>query len=175
MRADILLLACQSVTVKPSGRHQQHAESTARVASDAVELLEVLWGRSLSGPISASQLRALFILEHNDGINLRTLAKAMDSSPPSVSRLCDRLAAMGMIDRTPSPTSRRELRLHLSKSGRALMDELRTRRVQDLEQVLARMPTGKRQELLEGLSAFRDAAQDELFGETKPEGEARTA
>jgi DNA-binding MarR family transcriptional regulator len=172
VQADILRQACQSVTVNPSEREQQRADA-ARVASDAVELLEVLWGRAVTGPVSASQLRAMFILEQNDGINLRTLAGAMDSTPPSVSRLCDRLEAMGAIERTPSPASRREVRLHLSKSGLALMDELRARRVEELQRVLARMPSGKRQALVRGLEAFRDAAHDELRGET--DGDARTA
>jgi DNA-binding MarR family transcriptional regulator len=158
--------------VNPSEREQQHADA-ARVASDAVELLEVLWGRALTGPVSASQLRAMFILEHNDGINLRTLAGSMDSTPPSVSRLCDRLEAMGMIERSPSPASRREVRLHLSKSGHAFMAELRTRRIQELQTVMARMPSGTRQALVRGLEAFRDAAHDELHGST--DGDARTA
>ncbi|MER6300577.1 MarR family transcriptional regulator [Kitasatospora sp. NPDC001539] len=135
-----------------------------------------MWGRALTGPVSASQLRAIFILEHSDGINLRTLAEAMDSSPPSVSRLCDRLEAMGMVERTPSPTSRREVRLHLSKTGRALVDELRARRIQELQRVLTRMPAGKRQALLQGLEAFRDAAVGELYEADAQSNEAaRTA
>ncbi len=173
VQADIPGQACQSVTVDPSELEQQPRTDAARIASDAVELLEVLWGRALAGPVSSSQLRAMFILEHNDGINLRTLAGTMDSTPPSVSRLCDRLEAMGMIERTPSPASRREVRLHLSKSGHAVLGELRTRRVQELQSVLARMPSGKRQALVRGLEAFRDAAYDELHGETN--GDARTA
>ncbi|MFE2434785.1 MarR family transcriptional regulator, partial [Streptomyces sp. NPDC059409] len=58
-------------------------DEVARVTSTAVELLEVLWGRASTAPASVSQLRVLFILEHHEGINLRTRAGALASPPPS--------------------------------------------------------------------------------------------
>ncbi|MFD5544011.1 hypothetical protein ACFWIJ_40990, partial [Streptomyces sp. NPDC127079] len=48
----------------------------------AVELLEVLWGRASTAPASPSQMRVLLMLEHQDGINLRTLADSLASTPP---------------------------------------------------------------------------------------------
>lgn len=44
----------------------------AHVTLTAVELLEVLWGRASTAPASPSQMRVLLMLEHQDGINLRT-------------------------------------------------------------------------------------------------------
>jgi len=82
-------------------------QEVARVTSEAAELLEVLWGRASTAPVSASQLRVLFILEHNEGINLRTLADALGSTPPSTSRLCDRLQAVGFVERRVAVMSRR--------------------------------------------------------------------
>ncbi len=128
------------------------------MASVAAELLEVLWGRASTAPVSSSQLRVLLILEHNDGINLRTLAEALGSTPPSVSRLCDRLQAVGFVERTPSTTSRRELELHLSSRGSAFLRDLRSRREQELRTVIAQMPAGKRSALMDGLEAFCAAA-----------------
>lgn len=78
----------------------------ARVTSTATELLEVLWGRASTAPVSASQLRVLLILDHDEGINLRTLAGALGSTPPSTSRLCDRLEAVGFVRRQVAATSR---------------------------------------------------------------------
>ncbi|MET9041934.1 MarR family transcriptional regulator [Streptomyces sp. NPDC004362] len=134
----------------------------ARVTSEAAELLEVLWGRALTAPVSASQLRVLFILEHNEGINLRTLADALGSTPPSTSRLCDRLQAVGYIERVASSTSRRELRLYLSRRGGSFLAELRSRREHALESVLAQMPAAKRTALLQGLEAFVTTAAAQL-------------
>ncbi|MEU7422982.1 MarR family transcriptional regulator [Streptomyces sp. NPDC040750] len=120
----------------------------------AMELLEVLWGRASTAPASPSQMRVLLMLEHQDGINLRTLADSLASTPPSTSRLCDRLVAAGFIERMVSPVDRREVRLHLSGRGRAFLDDLRGRREHELRAVLELMPAAKRAALLEGLEAF---------------------
>ncbi|GAA3831945.1 MarR family winged helix-turn-helix transcriptional regulator [Streptomyces phyllanthi] len=137
-------------------------DEVARATSEAAELLEVLWGRASTAPVSVSQIRVLFILEHNDGINLRTLAEALGSTPPSASRLCDRLQAVGLVERGPSASSRRELRLRLSRSGRSYLAELRARRESALERVLAQMPTAQRTALMEGLEAFSAAAAAQI-------------
>jgi DNA-binding MarR family transcriptional regulator len=144
------------------------------VTSEAAELLEVLWGRASTAPVSASQLRVLFILEHNEGINLRTLAEALGSTPPSASRLCDRLQAVGFVERRPGTTSRRELRLHLSRRGRTFLDDLRARRERALQSVLEQMPAVGRAQLLEGLVAFCAAAAGEIHEDGTAAG-ARTA
>ena len=144
------------------------------MTSEAAELLEVLWGRASTSPVSASQIRVLFILEHSDGINLRMLAEALGSTPPSTSRLCDRLQAVGFVERETSAASRRELRLHLSRRGRTFLAELRARREAALQSVLEQMPVAKRDALLEGLEAFCLAASAEIH-ESGEEPDARSA
>jgi len=139
-----------------------HTSEVARVAAEAAELLEVLWGRASTAPVSVSQLRVLFILEHNDGINLRTLADALGASPPSTSRLCDRLEAVGFVERAASTVSRRELHLRLTGRGASFLRDLRVRREQELEVVLARMPGSRRTALLQGLEAFCAAASSRI-------------
>jgi len=148
-------------------------QEVARVTSEAAELLEVLWGRASTAPVSASQLRVLFILEHHEGINLRTLADALGSTPPSTSRLCDRLQAVGFVERRPGATSRRELRLYLSRRGRAFLVDLRSRRERALQSVLEHMPAAQRTALLEGLVAFCAAAAQEIHEDDV--ADARTA
>ncbi|MEU9918196.1 MarR family transcriptional regulator [Streptomyces sp. NPDC051001] len=132
------------------------------MTSEAAELLEVLWGRASTAPVSASQLRVLFILEHNEGINLRTLADALGSTPPSTSRLCDRLQAVGFVERRAALASRRELELYLSRRGRAFVTDLRARRESALQSVLEQMPTPQRSALLKGLEAFCAAAAAQI-------------
>ncbi|NEC77087.1 MarR family transcriptional regulator [Streptomyces rochei] len=135
------------------------------MTSTAAELLEVLWGRASTAPASASQLRVLLILEHHEGINLRTLADSLASTPPSTSRLCDRLQATGFVERVVSPSDRREVRLRLSDRGRTFLEDLRRRRQRELETVLDVMPAAKRAALLEGLEAFCDAAAGQIHHE----------
>ncbi|MEU9736754.1 MarR family transcriptional regulator [Streptomyces sp. NPDC048002] len=138
------------------------------MTTTAVELLEVVWGRASTAPTSASQLRVLHILEHQDGINLRTLAESLASTPPSTSRLCDRLVAAGFVERVVSAEDRREVRLHLSGRGRGFLADLRTRRERELHKVLAQMPTTKRIALLEGLEAFCATAATQIHDEADP-------
>ena len=64
----------------------QRSRDAAREGSEFVELLEVLWehGREAAptGPVSPSQLRVLYTLDREEGINLRMLAEALDRPPP---------------------------------------------------------------------------------------------
>ncbi|MEU0939354.1 MarR family transcriptional regulator [Embleya sp. NPDC005971] len=118
----------------------------------------MLLGRASTAPVSTSQLRALFLLEQHDGINLRTLADGLRSTPSSTSRLCDRLQAVGFVERSPSASSRRELELRLSGRGRAFLADLRARRQRELAVVTARMSPETRTMLLKGLEALHGAA-----------------
>ncbi|MFF1281570.1 MarR family winged helix-turn-helix transcriptional regulator [Streptomyces sp. NPDC058299] len=145
------------------------------MTTTAVELLEVVWGRASTAPTSASQLRVLHILEHHDGINLRTLAESLASTPPSTSRLCDRLVAAGFVERVVSAQDRREVRLHLSGRGRAFLVDLRGRRERELRKVLADMPASKRTALLEGLEAFCVTAATQILDDDAPDSGSRTA
>ncbi|MFF4014779.1 MarR family transcriptional regulator [Streptomyces sp. NPDC001843] len=155
-------------------RPRPEPAEVARVTATAAELLEVLWGRASTAPASASQLRVLLILEHHEGINLRSLADSLASTPPSTSRLCDRLQAAGFVRRAVSPVDRREVRLYLSSRGRAFLTDLRTRREITLEAVLDLMPAAKRTALLEGLEAFCDAAAAQIH-DAAQDPDSRTA
>ena len=139
-------------------------DEVARVTSEAAELLEVVWGRASTAPVSASQLRVLFILEHNDGINLRMLADALGSTPPSTSRLCDRLEAVGFVERHASAASRRELCLRLSRRGRSYLVDLRARRERALRSVLEQRPAANRPAVVDGVEAFCAAAAAQIHG-----------
>ncbi|WP_103534116.1 MarR family winged helix-turn-helix transcriptional regulator [Streptomyces sp. SM11] len=142
---------------RPSSREQASDDAVA-----ASELLEVLWGRESapSGTVSPSQLRALLVIGRQEGTNLRALGEALGSRAPSVSRLCDRMEATGLVHRAPSPTSRREVELRLSLRGRALLEEYRALRAGELHTVLERMDPASLAALAEGLAAFHAAASE---------------
>ncbi|MDT0331689.1 MarR family winged helix-turn-helix transcriptional regulator [Nocardiopsis lambiniae] len=126
--------------------------------------------------MSPSQLKVLFVLDEEDGVNLRTLTERLGSTPPSVSRLCDRLEAVGFVKRTASATSRRELRLWLSENGRSFLRDLRSRREAEFHDVIARMPPRKRAMLLEGLASFREAAhRSDRYSDDSERSDVRTA
>jgi DNA-binding MarR family transcriptional regulator len=110
-------------------------------------------------PLSVSQLRAVVALDRHDGVNLRELAERLGSTPPLVSRLCDRLEAVGFLERLPSARSRRELTLRLSDRGRAYLQDLRTRRRERVEALLAKMSPAGRSALTAGLAEYQTLAE----------------
>ncbi len=135
--------------------------SREQAAPDGVAALARLIESVLEGaqdvsprPLSVSQLRAVVALDRRDGVNLRELAEQLDSTPPLVSRLCDRLEAVGFLERLPSARSRRELTLRLSDRGRAYLQDLRSRRRDRVETLLAKMTPAGRAALAGGLAEY---------------------
>jgi DNA-binding MarR family transcriptional regulator len=154
-------------------------EQVAEAATAASELLEVLWGRGQeaapSGPVSPSQLRALLVIEQHEGANLRTLGDVLGSRPSSLSRLCDRMEAMGLVHRSPSRTSRREVELRLSRHGHTVLDEYRAFRTREVGMVLEQMDPADILMLANGLTAFRAAASARLRApDSAPAGPGRS-
>ncbi|MFE9589371.1 MarR family winged helix-turn-helix transcriptional regulator [Streptomyces microflavus] len=133
----------------------------ARAMRGVIELLEVHWTRvpDVTSPVtvSAPQLRVMYVLERREGINLRHLSAELAAAPSSVSRLCDRLEALGFARRSSSPSSRREVELHLTTQGRAHLDRLRARREERLAAALERAAPASRARLMEAVETIRAA------------------
>ena len=142
-------------------RLPSNPDAVVGVLTEVVEQVEVMWERSRAAspaPLSVSQLRALFVLGDAEGINLRDLATAINSTPPSTSRLCDRLQAVGFVQRSLRSSSRREVELRLTDRGRAYLADLRDRRRAHLREVVDALPAATRAQLAEGLAQLREAA-----------------
>ncbi|MFF5447616.1 MarR family winged helix-turn-helix transcriptional regulator [Streptomyces sp. NPDC012888] len=144
----------------PGGDRDAAAQSTREI----IELLEVLWSRGRdatpTAPASSSQLRVLYALDRNEGINLRTLGEVLSSAPSSVSRMCDRLHALGFIRRSPSSSSRRELELRLTSRGESYLRDLRARRERALLETISNMTVEDRAALARGLAGLCRAVED---------------
>ena len=146
-------------------RPRSDPDEALNVLTGVVERVEVMWERSREAspaPLSASQLRAMCVLDRFTRINLRGLTEEWNSTPPSVSRLCDRLEAVGFLERSLSPSSRREVELRLSERGRAYLADLRERRREHVRGLIEAMPASARAAMVEGLRALHEtaAAQD---------------
>ncbi|RDG37150.1 MarR family winged helix-turn-helix transcriptional regulator [Streptomyces corynorhini] len=159
----------------------RESHEAAQAAREVIELLEVLWERGRDAvspaPVSTSQLRVLYVLERGDGINLRTLGTALGAAPSSASRLCDRLQALGFIERAPSEVNRRERQLRLTSRGESYLLDLRVRREEALLSAIATLPQATRRALTEGLTGFRGAvdAASPMPGPTRLDDTARPA
>ncbi|WP_208865655.1 MarR family winged helix-turn-helix transcriptional regulator [Streptomyces viridochromogenes] len=137
-------------------------EAVASQIADAVDSLAALWSvaaQNASLRLSLHQLRALRTLEAAPGLNLTTLADRLDIGLPTASRLCDRLAAAGLLERAPHPDTRREVQLRLTTHGQHVLGEVAGRRAEALTTALAAMRPAERAALSTGLRGFL-AAQD---------------
>ncbi|MFF3694061.1 MarR family winged helix-turn-helix transcriptional regulator [Streptomyces sp. NPDC002221] len=127
-------------------------------ASTITELLDVLWERANAAtapgtaPASASQLRLMYVVDGQDGIRMRTVCSVLGSSPPSVSRMCDRLQAIGYLERLPCPDSGREITLRLSPAGKRHLQRIRAQRETMLHEAIHHMPAAQRRALARGLT-----------------------
>ncbi|MGW3106766.1 MarR family winged helix-turn-helix transcriptional regulator [Streptomyces sp. NPDC001100] len=138
----------------------QEADGTdpfaGRVA-DAVDGLTELWTTAAgeaSVRLSPYQLRALQALEDTPGANLTMLADRLDAGLPTVSRLCDRLEAAGLLFRDTAPHNRREIRLSLTAHGGDVLAEVAALRSRALAEVVHAMEPDDREGLERGLRAF---------------------
>lgn len=137
-------------------------EAVASQIADAVDSLAALWtvaAQEASLRLSPHQLRALRAVQTAPGLNLTSLADRLDIGLPTASRLCDRLAAAGLLERAPHPDTRREVQLRLTPHGRNVLTDVAGRRTHALSMALAAMRPAEREALREGLRGFL-AAQD---------------
>lgn len=149
-------------------------EAVASEIADAVESLTTLWSLTAEKAalrLSLYQLRALRTLEAAPGVNLTALAERLDIGLPTASRLCDRLEAAGMLERSLHPEKRREVRLSLTAQGRRALDDVATRRAQALTVALAAMEPADRSALSRGMKAFLSAQSSALPPAGKPSAE----
>ena len=113
------------------------------------------WQRAieeLGAMIPPAQVRAVLIIEATGDLNVTGLSRLLGASPSATSRLCDRLAASGLLARLPAVASRREILLQLTESGQRLAAWIREQRRTALIRVLEEISPDGRADLTRGLS-----------------------
>lgn len=76
------------------------------------------------------------------------LAQAAELNPGAMTRLLDRLEAVGLVQREAHPSDRRALRIVLTARGKAIWPELETCAERVRERALAELDEGQRSELV---------------------------
>ncbi|MBT2899237.1 MarR family transcriptional regulator [Streptomyces sp. McG3] len=108
-----------------------------------------------TAPSSTSQLRLMYVVDREDGIRMRTVCQRLASAPPTVTRMCDRLQAIGFLERMASPDNGREITLQLTPSGKAHLQRIRDQRDTMLHQAINNMTPAERSALATGLAGLR--------------------
>jgi len=106
--------------------------------------------------ISRAQWTVLIRLDRCEGLKQSELADILDLQPISLTRLLDRLAASGLIERRPDPNDRRANRLYLTAAARPLIEELSHLGEDMMATVLEGVDDSAREQLLRDLGVMKD-------------------
>lgn len=159
-------------------RRRATATPTAppRDVSDLVELSRLLVSvayRSLEAPEQAlplPQFRTLTVLSRLGPCTAGGLADALGQVGSTVTRICDRLVAAGLVTRQNRPDNRREVEIALTNAGARMVQEVLTARAAEFEHILGRMRPASRAALAKVLPELLAAADDH-----SPDSRARWA
>lgn len=108
--------------------------------------------------VTLTQFRTLVVLDTRGETNLNGLADALGVNASTAMRMIDKLLTAELVTRHDNPANRREVVLDLSRSGADLVRRVTDRRRADIARIVRKMPTSLRDELVEALTAFADAA-----------------
>lgn len=136
-------------------------EATIEAALAASRALVALAARSVAAcdeDVTLPQYRMIVVLGTRGSRPLSALATALNVSPPTATRMCDRLVRKGLIARRVSSKDRRQVLLSLTPAGRALLDAVTTHRRDEIQRLLGQIPADRRRALIEAFTLFADAS-----------------
>jgi DNA-binding MarR family transcriptional regulator len=126
----------------------------------ASRLLVAVSAKSLAAAqerVTLPQFRMLVLLSTHGETNLVTLAERLVVNPSTALRMVDRLVDGGFVGRRVNPESRRETLLQLTGAGQQIVDEVTSRRRQEIAAIVVRMSPTDRIDLVTALRAFASA------------------
>jgi MarR family transcriptional regulator for hemolysin len=106
--------------------------------------------------ISRAQWVVLIRLDRSEGLKQSELAEILDLQPISLTRLLDRLAENGLIERRADPNDRRANRLYLTPAARPLLTQLTKLGNDMMDTVLNGLDSKANDQLLRGLTLMKD-------------------
>ena len=106
--------------------------------------------------ISRAQWGVLVRLDRSEGLKQSELAEILDLQPISLTRLLDRLAENGLIERRADPNDRRANRLFLMPAARPLLTQLAELGTDMMATVLDGLPPDSNERLLNDLGVMKD-------------------
>jgi DNA-binding MarR family transcriptional regulator len=108
----------------------------------------------LETSITPAGLRTLFVLDDEPDVTLGELAHRIPLSQSAASRMVDRLVGAQLLTRSVAAGDRRQIRLALTPSGRALVRDLVRHRRMTIGEVVKDMTDAEVETLRRGLAAF---------------------
>lgn len=106
--------------------------------------------------ISRAQWAVLVRIDRNEGLKQTELADLLDLQPITLTRLLDRLADNGLIERRADPNDRRANRLYLKPAAKPLLDRLANLGAEMMEVVLDGVSMTSIERTLKELGTVKD-------------------
>jgi DNA-binding MarR family transcriptional regulator len=127
----------------------------------ASRVLVAIAARSLADAgeeVTLTQYRSLVILASRGPQSLAALAEAVAVTPPTASRLCERLVRKGLVRRRSDRSDRRQVRVALSAAGQILVDAVTARRRREIADLLASVPAKDQRSVVAALRQLAASA-----------------
>src|SRR5262245_17300332 len=126
----------------------------------ATRAMVALAARSLAGldsDVTLPQYRALVVLASRGPQRVIDVSTELGVTASTGTRMCDRLVRKRLIRRYRTPADRREVRLTLTPTGRALVKDVTLRRRGELTSVVQQIPVAWRTPVTAALHAVAAA------------------
>jgi DNA-binding MarR family transcriptional regulator len=121
---------------------------------------------AIDGAVTLPQFRALAVLERIGPCNAGQLAAGVGLHVSSITRLCDRLVAAGLLTREVRPDNRREVELQITPEGSELVHTVWSARAGELGGALRGLTAEQRTALREVVPALLDVLGDPATADT---------
>ena len=149
-----------STTISQASQQQDPIVDAVLSAS---RVLVAIAARSLADldeaeDVTLTQYRSLVVLASRGPQGMASLAEALGVTPPTASRLCERLVRKGLVRRRTDRNDRRQVKVALTEAGRRLVDVVTARRRQHIADLLSAVPEDARRSVVAGLQLLADAA-----------------
>jgi len=108
--------------------------------------------------VTLTQYRSLVVLASRGPQGVASLAEAVAVTPPTASRLVDRLVRKGLVRRRTDRHDRRQVRVGLTEAGRRLVDLVTERRRAEIDQLLTSIDPEVQRSMAAGLQQLALAA-----------------
>jgi len=110
--------------------------------------------------ITIAQYRALVVLASRGPQRMTDLARALNVTPPTAGRMCDRLLRKSLLRRHRARADRRAVQVSITAAGREVVDTATARRRALLAGILGRLPEADQAAVAAALRAFARAADE---------------
>ena len=140
---------------------QEHPDPLVDAVLTASRVLVAIAARSLADAgehVTLPQYRALVVIASRGPQGVAELAEAVAVTPPTASRMCERLVRKGLVNRRADRTDRRQVRIGLTRAGRRIIDDVTKRRRLEIASLVANVPKEDRVSVVEALQQLCETA-----------------